>query len=194
MHRNNIRSRICKECGRSFLGGTRAWFCPECREVRQKKQLAEYRDRKRSGKVIPIGSTIKCEICGKDIIKNGGLQRFCDVCAAEHRKKINNELSLAWKANNPEKVREASRNFSKRRRAGDPVKSGITGVLWNKECRKWIACIWYKRKRYILYKGPDKETAIKERKEAEKHISESFLLWYEEHRKKQKEALNVGGK
>lgn len=31
-------NRICKECGIKFSGGPRAWYCPNCRKERQKKQ------------------------------------------------------------------------------------------------------------------------------------------------------------
>lgn len=58
---NAILPRICKECGKSFPGGPRAWYCPDCRRER-KKHDKEFKERKRSGKVIPNGSVIKCEI------------------------------------------------------------------------------------------------------------------------------------
>ena len=63
----------------------------------------EFKERKRAGNVIPVGSIIKCEICGKEIIKKGGLQRYCEKCAAKHLKEVDNQQSLAWKKENPEK-------------------------------------------------------------------------------------------
>jgi rubrerythrin len=28
---NVIRTRTCRQCGKEFQGGPRAWYCPECR-------------------------------------------------------------------------------------------------------------------------------------------------------------------
>lgn len=72
-------------------GRPRAWYRPDCRQERKIKHDKEFKEHKRSGKVISNGSIIKCEICGKEIVKNGGLQCFCDECAANHSKKIDNE-------------------------------------------------------------------------------------------------------
>lgn len=39
----NMLPRICQGCGKTFLGGPRAWYCEDCREERKKKQLKEFR-------------------------------------------------------------------------------------------------------------------------------------------------------
>lgn len=165
---NNMLPRICRECGTTFLGGPRAWYCPSCRAERQKKVYKDFRERKKAGKVIPIGSIIKCEICGKDIIKTGGPQRFCDDCAKIHLKEIDNMQSLDWKRNNPEKYRESKRKFSKKRHAEDSEKrSGFTGVSWDKAKRRWKAAIGLNGIHYSIILTKDKDLAIQARKEAE---------------------------
>ena len=166
---NNILPRVCRECGRSFLGGPRAWYCPECREERRRKQDREFKERKRAGKVIPNGSLLKCEICGRKIVKKSGLQRFCGECAAEHLKKIDNQQSLRWKWDNPNKIKESKRKLSKQRREnGETLKSGVTGVSWDKGKQRWKACINHQGKQYTLLYTKGISQAIQERKEAEK--------------------------
>lgn len=164
----NMLPRICRECGKSFLGGPRAWYCEDCRGERKKKQLKEFRERKRMGMVIPNGAIIKCEICGKEIIKNGGLQRFCDDCAAEHLKAVDNAQSLEWKKKNPEKIKESKRKLSRERyKNGEQLTSGIKGVSWDKSKMYWKACIGYGGKQYIIARTKNLDLAIKARKEAE---------------------------
>ena len=168
MTKCTILTRTCKECGKSFQGGPRAWYCPECREIRKKQQLKEYKYRKRSGNIVPLGSIIKCEICGKEIIKNGGLQRFCDECAAKHLKEVDNEQSLQWKKENPEKIKESKRKISKKRHEnGESVESRIKGVSWDKGKQKWVSSINYNGKQYRIVQTSDKNVAVQSRKEAE---------------------------
>lgn len=163
----NMLPRVCRECGVTFLGGPRAWYCPECREERRKKASKEYKERKRSGRAIPLGSAIKCEICGKEVIKRGGLQRYCEDCAKIHLKEIDNAQSLEWKQNNLEKVKESKRNMSKKRHAEEGKRSGFTGVYWDKGKRKWRATVCLGGVHYKIISTDDKELAIQARKEAE---------------------------
>ena len=169
MGKNNMLPRICRQCGKSFLGGPRAWYCPECRAERKLATDREFKARKRAGNVVPIGSIIKCEICGKDIVKNSGLQRFCDKCAEEHLKAVDNAQSLQWKRENMDKIREGKREISKRRHAEDEqLVSGVTGVSWEKGKRRWLARIYYCGKQYTIVRAKDKDIAVSARKEAEK--------------------------
>lgn len=55
--------------------------------------------------------------------------------------------------------------------------SGAVGVSQRKHDGYWVAYIGFKGKRYTLYQGPDKEEAIKRRKEAEQKIHGDFFEW-----------------
>lgn len=192
MEKNNMLPRICRECGRTFMGGPRAWYCPECREGRRKKAEKEFRERRRAGKVIPNGSLIKCEICGKEMIKNGGLHRFCDECAKIHLKEVDNAQSLSWKRENPEKVKESKRKASKRRCAEPGKESGRVGVRWDKGKRRWRAYINFKGKQYLLLQTSDKDRAIQIRNEAEDVIKNgNFETWIKMKRGKMDKIIDL---
>lgn len=141
---------------------------PGVPKKRSKIQNQEFKKRKRSGEVIPNGSIIKCALCGKDIIKNSGVQRFCDECAAKHLKEIDNQQSLRWKMNNPDKIKESKRKLSKKKYAsGEALKSGVPGVSWDKSKQRWKACINYQGKQYVIVSAKSKDLAIQARREAE---------------------------
>lgn len=178
---NNMLPRICRGCGAAFSGGPRAWYCPDCREERKKEQWRDFRRRKKAGSVAPIGSVIRCEICGKEIVKNGGQQRFCEDCAKIHLKAIDNAQSLAWKRENPEKIKESKRVLSKKRQKEEGKRSGCVGVNWDKEKRIWIAKIGYAGKQYTIMRTKNLEMAIKAREEAEEAVKKGiFKKWIEE--------------
>lgn len=83
-HRSLTRNVICKQCGRSFRGGMRASYCPDCRAERRRDADRRCKERKRAGKVRHIGSTDICIDCGAEYIVEGGLQKRCKACAAIH--------------------------------------------------------------------------------------------------------------
>lgn len=72
-----VRTRICQECGSSFLGGPRAWYCPECRKERKKSQKKSYNNRP----ARPLGSVDICQNCGKEYLVKSGRQIYCPDCA-----------------------------------------------------------------------------------------------------------------
>lgn len=107
---NNLKPRTCKECGSTFNGGPRAWYCPQCRAERKEKQQKEYQERKRRGNTRVIGNEYPCEICGTMYVLSSGLQRFCAECAEKHLKKIDNEQSRQWNKSHPEQMAVHKRN------------------------------------------------------------------------------------
>lgn len=107
-----IQDRTCRMCGRSFRGGPRAYYCPDCRVVRQREQAAKC---KRNGPQRPLGSTDQCEKCGKDYIVVGGLQRFCPECAPQHKKEYDRITSKAFYHANAERIKPIK---NERRRQG----------------------------------------------------------------------------
>lgn len=72
-----IRDRVCRQCGATFPGGPRAWYCPSCREERRREADRRH---KRNGTSRPIGSTDTCKRCGKEYIVEGGRQLYCKDC------------------------------------------------------------------------------------------------------------------
>lgn len=157
MSQNNILPRVCKECGRTFNGGPRAWYCPECREIRKKEQNRAFKDRKKKGQVVPLGSVIKCVNCGAEFVKEGGLHQRCKRCAQIHLKEIDNMQSKEWKRKNQEKYLEAKREFSKKRHKEEGREQISPYISWDKESRKWRVVVELKhvgyRKTYDEAKG-----------------------------------------
>ena len=78
--KTTIRPRVCRECGQTFSGGPRAWYCPECRAGRKKEQKHRYQTAKAAR---PLGSTDTCVVCGKPYTVASSRQKYCPDCAAE---------------------------------------------------------------------------------------------------------------
>ncbi len=91
-----LKQRTCRACGRSFLGGPRAWYCPQCRMERRKKQSAAYKARKRTGDVRELGSTDSCAICGAPYTVTGPNQRYCPACAPDAVKAVDSAQGMAY--------------------------------------------------------------------------------------------------
>ena len=88
--------RTCRRCGVVFDGGPRAWYCPDCREVRKKLYKARAKENRKRGKNITLGESVgKCEVCGHEFIYASVRQRYCPECAKE-----------AWKASDRRQGRE----------------------------------------------------------------------------------------
>ena len=83
-----IRPRTCRECGAIFDGGPRAWYCPECRKIREKESAKHYRD---NGPSRPLGSIDRCSVCGKEYVVNSARQRYCPACAPEAIREVDRE-------------------------------------------------------------------------------------------------------
>jgi len=80
-----IQDRICKQCNISFTGGPRAYYCPDCRVIRQAETNIRHRSRERKGLARKIGDSDKCEKCDKSYEIKAGLQRFCEDCQRIHQ-------------------------------------------------------------------------------------------------------------
>lgn len=105
-------NRVCRECGITFSGGPRAWYCQRCRKERQKKADREYRERNRMGKTRKIGSRAICANCGEYYTINGSNQKYCENCKDIMLKIIDNIQSTKYYH---ERVDKAER--SRKRRA-----------------------------------------------------------------------------
>lgn len=111
-----IKDHICRECGCSFQGGPRAYYCPVCRVVRQRQQNASGKAKERKGLTRKLGSIDICERCKKDYIVNAGLQRFCPDCQPIHALEYDRETSLPFYHQNKERINPVR---NERRRAGE---------------------------------------------------------------------------
>ena len=79
-----IKQHLCKQCGRSFMGGPRAFYCHACRAERQAQSSRDCKIRIKQGITRKLGGMDVCERCGKDYIINAAIQRFCPDCKHPH--------------------------------------------------------------------------------------------------------------
>lgn len=90
-----IRDRVCRQCGTSFLGGPRAWYCPDCRKDRKKERDKRFQ---KNGAQRLLGSIDLCVICGKEYTVNSGRQKYCPDCAPAAVQEIDRAASREWAA------------------------------------------------------------------------------------------------
>ncbi len=102
-------NRVCRECGITFSGGPRAWYCPECRAERQRRRQRIY---KAEHSKRPLGSTDLCENCGAEYIVESGMQKYCPKCQPIMHKKLDNEQGKKYYR---EKVDKDERNAKRRK-------------------------------------------------------------------------------
>lgn len=74
------REMVCPDCGVTFIGYPRSKRCPACAKIRSKEIDKK---RKKSGTERPLGSTDKCQVCGKDYVVTSGRQKYCPDCARQ---------------------------------------------------------------------------------------------------------------
>lgn len=89
--------RTCRQCGRTFMGGPRAWYCPDCRAVRRRELDRENKRRRRAGKSIVIGQTVgHCEVCGKEFTFGSARQKYCSSCAPAAYAEVDRQQGRGW--------------------------------------------------------------------------------------------------
>lgn len=138
---NMLMTRTCNSCGRTFQGGPRAYYCPECRDRRRREQAESYRRRKRSGDTRPLGSMDKCERCGNVYSVMSGNQRFCEKCQPIHSAEYDRETSISFYHENKERInpprkikrRKTNSTCSWCRKEFEPVNGSVT---CSDECRR----------------------------------------------------------
>lgn len=131
-----IRPRTCRECGTTFDGGPRAWYCPECRKIREKESTKRYRD---NGPTRPLGSIDHCIVCGKEYVVKSGLQHYCPDCAGEAVRQLDREASKKWNAENNFYQQRSQKPRSGQKICvicGKPVPPGTPRVTCSEECDK----------------------------------------------------------
>lgn len=147
-----LQNRICKTCDRSFEGGPRAYYCPDCRAIRTKETNNAYQKRKRKGDIRPLGSKDKCVRCDKDYTVVGGLQRFCETCKPVHALEYDRQTSLPFYHEHKERINPV-RKIKRRKRGNlcawcnkefDPVNGKTT---CSETCRRQYVNKYYRDRR-----------------------------------------------
>lgn len=77
------REKICPDCGKPFYGHIKSYRCRECQAAANRKNDAEAKRRKASGKTRQLGSTDFCCRCGKPYTVKAGKQMYCQDCVAD---------------------------------------------------------------------------------------------------------------
>lgn len=203
--RKNIYDRICRQCGASFKGGPRAWYCPSCRAIRQREQAAR---RRRLGPNRHLGDIDQCIICGKDYIIEGGLQKYCPDCAPEQIKAIDKIQGLQYYHTNKDKINSV-RKIKRRTMRPCPIcgkeywavghklaccdehkkqiiksrtnykPSSVRGVTWDKYAHAWRVWIGVNKTFYRIGRYKDYKVACEIRKQAEQaKAAGNFIEWY----------------
>lgn len=158
-----LADRVCRMCGRTFEGGPRAWYCPECRHKRQLERQAKYRA---LGTTRKIGEEYICERCGKPYILQGGLQKYCPICSKIAVREKDREASRKW--NNESKDKRKDRTKIRKCVICGAEYVAIAGTrVCSEECRQEQ----FRRTRQKAEKN--RRMRAKERKEMEKKRSES---------------------
>lgn len=125
-------SCVCRTCGKHFIGGPRAWYCPDCREERKAEASIQAKKRKRSGQVREIGSIDICERCGAEYTVDGSLQRFCPNCQPIYYAEVRRKQCLAYYHKNSNEV---NKKRNPKRRKG-PKKCVVCGEEFVSPTRK----------------------------------------------------------
>ena len=95
-----LQDRICRQCGRSFTGGPRAWYCPDCRKVRARRQQRERKCIARR----PLGSMDICQRCGKPYTVTSSNQKYCPACQPIHAREYDRKTSLEFYQQHADKI------------------------------------------------------------------------------------------
>ena len=139
-----LNTRICRQCGESFQGGPRAWYCPSCRMERKRKRDTEYH---RAGYTPrKLGSLDKCQICDTEYVVKGGRQRYCDKCRDAAVAENTRQRSREYYIENKERisaVKAESRSIQKVCAVcGKPFSSDVPTVTCSPECHAIKKRMW----------------------------------------------------
>lgn len=108
-----------------------------------------------------------------------GQAKSCGCISKEWQKKHGQDLAKATK-------KQCIKNTNVRNLTARIAKnntSGIKGVFWDNNRKKWVAQIMFQGKNYHLGRYEKIEDAASARKEAEENLFGNFLKWYENERK-----------
>ena len=154
--KSNLHPRTCRTCGTSFLGGPRAWYCPDCREDRKREADRRSSERRRAGIARELGSIDFCVRCGEPYTIEGGLQKYCPDCRPDAIREMDQIQGMEYyhrtkDKNNP--IRNVRRQIPPRPCAicGTMIQPRNSRTTCSDECakeqrRRWQAVGDYKRR------------------------------------------------
>lgn len=125
-----IYDRECRYCGITFKGGPRAWYCPECRRLREAERAKKYRN---DGFQRHLGDIDICKNCGKKYIVQSGPQKYCPDCKIEMERKLGAKQSLEYYNKNKDEI-NPKRN--ERRRAIEKSCVVCGKLFYSPDCSK----------------------------------------------------------
>ena len=96
---------VCPDCGKIVYGHIKNKRCPDCQVAHNKILRAQYRERQKRGHCRTIGSMDLCQNCGKPYIVEGGMQKYCKICAPVMVKKHDRERKLGRPATEAQRKR-----------------------------------------------------------------------------------------
>lgn len=129
----HITDKVCKNCGITFSGGPRAWYCPDCRQERAKKANRDHKMRKRLGISRKVGDWQTCIDCGRKYAYYIGASERCPECSKKYGQMIDREKSKEWNKANREKYLKTKREHEKRKRtSAGSVKTGEKYIYFDR--------------------------------------------------------------
>lgn len=105
-----VTDRICRQCGTTFPGGPRAWYCPDCRAERRRAGNA-----KRGKPARLLGSEDLCVVCGDPYIVKSSRQKYCPACAPEAVGRVVREHKRQYAADRADQIAEYKSSMSSNR-------------------------------------------------------------------------------
>lgn len=130
-----VADRICRQCGATFPGGPRAWYCPDCRAERRRAESA-----KRGKPSRLLGSEDLCIVCGNPYIVKSSRQKYCPSCAPEAVGRAVREHKRQYAAERAEQMAQYKIEMSSSRHiciiCGKVFDSDRTTVTCSPQCDK----------------------------------------------------------
>ena len=132
--RPTMEERVCRECGKKFIGGPRAWYCPDC-----KKEIISEIDarRYRNGPQRKLGSIDQCEICGKEYVVKSSRQRYCKECAEKEKREYKRRVSEERRRKKKDLAEREKMRAKNRRKCpvcGKGIRPGGSAETCSEEC------------------------------------------------------------
>ena len=130
-----LRVKVCAMCGKEFVGYPRSKYCAACRPIAQREANRRHR---KNGTARPIGSTDRCENCGKPYVVASSRQRYCPDCA---KVVVPQNVKAAKRENRKERADEINAARAERRKdrricavCGKPFSAPTPTVTCSAEC------------------------------------------------------------